>query len=123
MACGDEGLDFDSDFDSDKPLNSYSKFQTSGDRRPVYALRATPRQAASTRIYQERNLYLSDSLLAVLRTRERKRVRARRTFTAEKKKQSVLLDSGVRRNDESLTKNEPNDLNIISDKGLTPQEI
>jgi len=69
---------------------------------------------------------LSDSLLAVLRTRERKRVRARRTFTAEKKKQSVLLDSGVRRNDESLTKNEPNepnDLNIISDKGLTPQEI
>jgi len=35
MACGDEGLDFDSDFDfdPDKPLNPYSKFQTSGGRR------------------------------------------------------------------------------------------
>jgi len=33
-----------------------------------------------------------------------------------KKNSSVLLDSGVRRNDESAIKNEPNDLNIISFK-------
>jgi len=37
MACGDEGIDFDSDFDfdfdPDKPLDPYSKFQTSKGRR------------------------------------------------------------------------------------------
>ena len=33
-----------------------TKFQTSGGRRPVYALRAAPRQAAGIRIYQEKNL-------------------------------------------------------------------
>ena len=62
MACGDEGIDFDSDFDfdPDKPLDPYSKFQTSGGRRPVYALRATPRQAAGTRIYQKRNFIAPD---------------------------------------------------------------
>jgi len=63
------------------------------------------------------------------RVRARVRLRSRRTFTAEKKKQSVLLDSGVRRNDESLTKNEPNepndlnDPNILSDKGPAPQAL
>jgi len=32
-----------------------------------------------------------------------------------KKKSSVLLDSGVRRNDDSSTKNEPNDPNDLND--------
>ena len=35
--------------------NDFNIVQTSGGRRSVYALRAMPRQAASTRIYQERN--------------------------------------------------------------------
>ena len=46
--------------------------------------------------------------------------------TAEEKKQLVLLDSGMRRNDGSSTKsepndpNDPNDLNIVSDKRGPP---
>jgi len=58
MACGDEGIDFDSDFDfdPDKPLDPYSKFQTSGGRRPVCALRATPRQAAEHPDLSEKKL-------------------------------------------------------------------
>ena len=40
------------------------------------------------------------------RARARVRVRSRRTVTVEEKKPSVLLDSGVRRNDNSATKNQ-----------------
>jgi len=67
-------------------------------------------------------------LAANNRARARLRVGSRRTATAEEKKQLVLLDSGVRRNDGLSTKsepndpndpnepNEPNDLNLVSHK-------
>jgi len=46
--------------------------------------------------------------------------------TAEEKKQLVLLDSGMRRNDGSSTKsepNDPNDLNIVSYKRGPPARL